>query len=162
LISIFQCCMFQFTEPSSGIAVQKKRYSCNVHYSLVNLTSLEIKIYCILEHHIKTKSLFHAKYHHCRVFYLDNYDSPCNAFVMQCLMLVCWIETCSTGWQILKCCVCDTSFVFNITQHNGTNQNKIFKNYLQQSSGLNSPAGTARRLRSTQTRDWKSTASRGR
>jgi len=31
------------------------------------------------------------------------------------------------------------------------NQNKIFKNYLQPSSGLNSPAGRVRQLRFRQT-----------
>jgi hypothetical protein len=42
------------------------------------------------------------------------------------------------------------------------NQNKIFKNYLQLNSELNSSADRMRRIMSRQTRNWKSTASRGR
>jgi len=43
--------MFQFTETSSGIALQnikKTKYSCNMYYLKVNLTSSEIKIYRVL------------------------------------------------------------------------------------------------------------------
>ena len=39
-------------------------------------------------------------------------------------MKVLWAETCSNVCQILKYCVCNTSFLFNIMEYNEMNQNE--------------------------------------